>query len=238
MKNTPQKNTPVPGTNASMSSQTRSNWLVIPRTLFERTAEAFGITQDFVMEILAEGNINPDNDDTIILADGRLFGKWLSLGFTTNASLDWAIEEALETRLSSCKPDAATVSRTHIIKNLLRDVMRLRLAKRLPRQVRKHISEALTRYENERESQQNLGKGTLTENEERIFWNFLDEANRSLSKSGKNVFSLFMKGKLDSHMRGCPLLSQYQSLSKQKQTFARAQISALTGSKSRCVKEA
>jgi len=236
MKHLPQKNTPTSGTNTNLTSQAHSKWLVIPRTLFERAAEAFGITQNFVMEILAEANINPDNDDTIILADGRLFGKWLSLGFTTNASLDWAIEEALETRLSSCKPDVATVSRTHIIKNLLRDIMRLRLAKRLPRQLRKHISEALIRYENERESQQNSGKGALTETEERMLWNFLDEANRSLSKSGKNVFSLFIKGKLDSHMHGRPLLSQYQGLSKQKQMFARDQVIALTGSKRKSMK--
>ena len=236
MKHSPQKNTPAMGTNTDAASQARSNWIVIPRTIFEQIAETYGITQDFIMEIVAEGDINPDNDDAIILTDGRFFGKWLMGGFTTNASLDLALEGALETPLSSSNPGIATVFRTHIIKILLRDTLRLRLAKNLPRQARKLISRALSSFEEERANQHNSKKDALTESEERMFWEFLDEANRLLSNSGKNVFSLFKKGKLDSLMRGSPLLAQYQSLAKQKQESAQAQILALTGGKSKRMK--
>ena len=232
MQNSPQKNSPAPDTITNPKPQNRSNWLVVHRDLFEHDAKTHGIKPDFVTEILAKSDINPCNDDVIILADGRKFAKSVFVAFTTNASADWTIEDAFEAYFSKYQLDQDVSSRTRVIKSLLRDVMRRKIARRLPRQIRKLTAAAMQRYEAECAIQQRKGgSAVLSAAEERLFWNFLNEANTALRASTKNIMLLFLRNKLDALMPGNASLAQYRRLSKAKQEAARAQIAALAGVK-------
>jgi len=71
MKNILQKNIPDSNAKADQAARPQSNWIISSKIPFERDAEAHGIPRDFVTKILAQSDINPNNDDFIILADSR-----------------------------------------------------------------------------------------------------------------------------------------------------------------------
>jgi len=232
MQNTLQKNISASNEKADQTPHPQSNWLISSKIPFERDAEAHSIPRDFVTKILANSDINPNNDDVIVLADGRKFSKSVVVAFTTNASADWAIEDAFDSYFSKYQTDQDTSFRTQVIKSLLRDVMRRRIARRLPRQARKFATAAMLRFDAERTAQQRRsGAATLSAADERVLWNLLNEANIILRSSTKNILLLFLRNKLDVLMRGNALLAQYQSLSSGKQALARDQIAALAGVK-------
>ena len=232
MQNTLQKNIFASNEKADQTAGPQSNWIISSKIPFEREAEAHGIPQEFVTKILAQSDINPNNDDVIILADGRKFSKSVAVAFTTNASADWAIEDAFEAHFSKYQLDQDASFRMQVIKTLLRDTMRRRIARRLPRQIRKFATAAMLRFDAERTAQQRgSGAATLSAADERVLWNLLNEANIILRSSTKNVLLLFLRNKLDVLLRGNALLAQYQSLSKGKQTVAQALIAALAGIK-------
>ena len=232
MQNILQKNMPASNAKADQAARPQSNWIISSKIPFDLDAEAHSIPQEFVTKILAKSDINPNNDDVIVLADGRKFSRSVVVAFTTNASADWSIEDAFDSYFSKYQTDQDTSFRTQVIKNLLRDVMRRRIARRLPRQIRKFATAAMLRFDAERTAQQRRsGAATLSAAEERVIWNLLNEANVTLRSSTKNILLLFLRNKLDILMPNSASLAQYRSLAKGKQAVARAQIAALAGVK-------
>jgi len=232
MQNIQPKNIYTTDAKTAQPPRSRSNWIIINKDLFERDAETHGVSQDFVTEQLAKSDINPHNDDVVILADGRKFAKSVFVVVTTNASADWAIEDAFEAHFSKYQLDQDTSFRAQVIKNLLRDVMRRRISRRLPRQMRKFATASMQRYDAEIAAQQRKGgSAALSTAEERVLWSLLNEANVTLRNSTKSVMLLFLRNKLGALMPGNASLAQFSSLSKAKQDRARAQIAALAGVK-------
>ena len=232
MQNILQKNIPASNTKEDQAARPQSNWIISSQIPFERDAEAHGIPQDFVTKVIAQSDINPNNDDFIILADGRKFSRSVAVAFTTNASADWAIEDAFDAHFSKYQTDQDTSFRTQVIKTLLRDVMRRRIARRLPRQIRKFASVAMARYEDERAAQQRKGgSAALSAGEDRLLWTLLNEAHVALRASTKSTMLLFLRNKLDALMPGNASLALYRKLPKAKQSSARYQIAALAGVK-------
>jgi len=232
MQNIQPKNIYTTDAKTVQPPRSRSNWIIINKDLFERDAETHGVSQDFVTEQLAKSDINPHNDDVVILADGRKFAKSVFVAFTTNASADWAIEDAFEAHFSKYQLEQEASFRTQVIKTMLRDVLRRRIARRLPRQVGKFAAVAMARYETESAIQQRKGgSAALSAGEDRLLWTLLNEAHVALRASTKSIMLLFLRNKLDALMPGNASLALYRKLPKAKQSSARACIAALAGVK-------
>lgn len=215
-------------TSANPPLENKSNWLIIPRIIFDEAAVSANSTEELIGQLLEKSTINNQGANFIILADGEKFVADARVAFVTNASVTVDLMESIERHLKTLESCKGNNPYTFQLAHSLLDIERKKLLSDFYMQMEKCFGETMVHIRKFIQQQEpSNDKGVLAAAEKGLLWAMFHRACHIAKDASLHVYKLFVAGQLGTLMKDDVVWQRYDQWPLEKKTYARDMISSL-----------